>query len=451
MSDTTPIPLGIGFESASYPHVPNAAGKIIPVDNFDTSRHARDYKSDWRIMRSLGVTYARIPIRWPICEPEEGVWDFDWTDKYVSYVRSLGVVPIFDLLHHNSPPTYLPGGVSDQRFTECFVRYAIKVVERYNPRYITPINEMFPTAWFCFDRGIWYPHKQGEANLVEFGIKMAEAYCRAVHAMRDVRPDIQIVHNDSCESHSGLDPRSVVFARRMEGRKHFLTDLILGRVDHTHPYYSTMRKHGFDDEQEEWFRKNRIRIDILGLDIYVDHQHQYIRPFGADSDIFPSRAPIQWHKLIRSYWEYFGHIPIMILETNFRGTITTRMLHFKIVAMEAEMARSDGVDLRALYWFGGRDTCDWGKTDKNPGYVTRPMGDIDPVGVLWCDQRNYTAHQSEFSEVFGAYGRGEITAYHIPAYRPEPPTDRIFDTYSGFMQGPAWKWKDQVIPKSQRR
>ncbi len=70
-------------------------------------------------------------------------------------------------------------------------------------------------------------------------------------------------------------------ARRMH-RRHIVTDLVQGRIDHTHPLLPWMQKAGFSDYDCHWFlNATRRRIDIIGLDYYEHTEVElYTTPEG---------------------------------------------------------------------------------------------------------------------------------------------------------------------------
>jgi hypothetical protein len=64
---------------------------------------------------------------------------------------------------------------------------------------------------------------------------------------------------------------------------------------------------------------------------------------------------------------------------------------------------------------------------------------LDPVGIYWLDEQR-ERHASEFSEVYAALAKHQITAADIPAYAFLEP---VATELAGFMpQMSHWDWRE---------
>jgi hypothetical protein len=86
------------------------------VDVLDTTEHTVRYKEDLKLLVADGITEFRCCIPWHKIERVRGVYDWAWTDRYLGYVRRLGLKPIVDPLHHTSFPHWLEHGFAHPEF-----------------------------------------------------------------------------------------------------------------------------------------------------------------------------------------------------------------------------------------------------------------------------------------------------------------------------------------------
>src|SRR5829696_3922228 len=77
------------------------------VDVTETTQHDRRWREDLDLLASIGVRSLRYPLRWHRIEHERGQFDWTHTDAVLGHLRSLGMEPIVDLLHHTSYPRWI--------------------------------------------------------------------------------------------------------------------------------------------------------------------------------------------------------------------------------------------------------------------------------------------------------------------------------------------------------
>ncbi len=137
------------------------------VDIIETSGHATRWREDLELLRELGVTRLRYPVRWHRIEPAPGVHDWRHTDAVMAFLRDEGFEPIVDLVHHTSYPRWLTHGFADPRFGPAFLAFAEDVARRYPwiPAY-TLFNEPFATLFLSGHEAVWPPYHHGMEGFV---------------------------------------------------------------------------------------------------------------------------------------------------------------------------------------------------------------------------------------------------------------------------------------------
>jgi len=98
-----------------------------------------DYQSAKDYLGALGAKKARLQGGWAKCEPEQGVYYFDWLDDVVFDIRSQGVTPWIQLSYGN--PIYEGGGsirrdgglpIGSDKALAAWLQWTQKMVERYH-------------------------------------------------------------------------------------------------------------------------------------------------------------------------------------------------------------------------------------------------------------------------------------------------------------------------------
>jgi dTDP-4-dehydrorhamnose reductase len=338
----------------------------------ETGHGDRDLDLD--LIAGLGIKTLRYPVLWEtICAAPDSE-DWRWHDLRLDRLRKLGISPIAGLVHHGSGPRHCD--VLDPAFPEALARHAGNVARRYPwiDRF-TPVNEPMTTARLCGLYGHWYPHGRDEATC--FRVVVAE--CRAVAAsMKEIRranPAAKLVQTEDI-GRVFSTPLLRYQADHENERRWLALDLLTGRVDNHHPLYRRLLDHGIDERQLAELREHPCPPDILGIDQYltsdrfldedVDFHPQEI-PGGNSRhvyvDIAAARAGVAEEEVgflprIREAWERYG-LPIALAEVH-NGCTREEQLRWLLDAWSAaEMARSSGVDVRAVTVWSLLGATDW--------------------------------------------------------------------------------------------
>ena len=406
------------------------------TDVLDTTEHTVRYKEDLKLLVADGIDTFRCCIPWHKIERVRGVYDWAWTDRYLGYVRRLGLKPIVDPLHHTSFPQWLEHGFAHPDFPEVYQNFVRAFAQRY--RWVTDytiINEPLATAVLAGFMGEWYPHWRDRAGVVPIVLGKARAISRITPMLERMVPGLRVVHVDTCEKHYALDPESQYHTDFGNDLRFVIMDLILGRMEEGHPLWGIFREHGLTDEDVAAFKAHPARIDVLGLDFYAHSELGWT--VEGQSDGF---LPWGFKRVALEYSDRYPDYPIMLTETNVRGRIEDRITWLKYMVQETEALvpelEARGRRFEGFCWYPYIDSTDWCTLCREPNRR------IDPQGVFVLDPASFNRVGTELSDIYRRLAQGEIGSAEIPAYRIEEPVmlDRRVGKYLPLMAG--WDWRD---------
>ena len=249
--------------------VPQEGPGLRRLDEYELQQHYVQWGEDLDLAAGLGFDALRYGIPWYRVEPEDGRFDWRFTDLVVPAMVERGLEPIVDLIHYGTP-LWLRGEFRHPDYPRRVAAYAAAFAERYRAlvRYFTPLNEPFINAELCGRLGRWPPNLTGDAGFVKVLLALCEGMVETVEALRAVRSDAVIVHVEATGYGSTEDP---ALAERLGldlARQTLALDLITGRVDQRHRLRGYVETNGVSDAELAWFRDHAVDIDVLGLNYY---------------------------------------------------------------------------------------------------------------------------------------------------------------------------------------
>lgn len=409
------------------------------TDILGTTRHIERWESDLALLRSSSLTLLRYSVPWHRIERTPGVFDFAWFDGPMEYMRKHGMNPILDPLHHISFPDWLQDGFANPEFPAIYERFVAQLAGRYPwANLYTVFNEPLPTTLFCSYTGWWYPHHSSDDHFVRMAVNVARAICRVSAMLRQKIPNVQFIHVDTCEVHRAKDQKSEEWTAFANQRRFMMHDLILGRVNSQHPLYGYLHQHGLTDEDMQWLSDNATRIDILGLDYYIHSEIEWYwdQELGRANISWPVREPVGFARVAGDYVKRFG-LPVMLSETNLRGTYLDRLTWLKFMEEQCETLASRS-DFRGFCWYPSIDSTDW------CNFCTKATGTVDPQGIWRLDQSRWKRHASELSDYYVRLARGQVRSADLPAYLFTKETARDIGGYTQLMS--HWTgWREQDV------
>jgi beta-glucosidase/6-phospho-beta-glucosidase/beta-galactosidase len=385
-------------------------------DILGTTRHIEFWREDLTRLLEAGITTLRYSIPWHRIERRRGTYDWEWLDEPLRFMEEHGMRPIADPLHHTSFPEWLTGGFLNPDFPTLYEEFVTRICERYPfIRSYTVFNEPLATTIFCSYTGMWYPHYASDRHFVAMALRVARAICTACLALQAHDPTLEFVHVDTAESHQALEPRVLDWVHFLNHRRFLITDLILGRFTREHELYNYLKHNGASDDDLGWLQDHRVNISILGLDYYI---HSEMSWFCSPVTHVPAIAavnprPVGFAAVSQAYLDRY-RLPIMLAETNIRGTVEERIAWLKFMEWECEEVLLAGNDFRGFCWYPSIDTTDWWNA------CTQATGITDPQGIWSLDPTSLARIETELSRTYSELATGKVTSAQIPEYEFGP-------------------------------
>jgi beta-glucosidase/6-phospho-beta-glucosidase/beta-galactosidase len=375
-------------------------------DVLGTTRHVELWREDLVRLLRAGIRELRYSIPWHRIEARPGIYDWRWIDQPLRFMEANGMVPIADPLHHTSFPPWLTDGFLNPEFPARYQRFISHVCQRYPfIRKYTVFNEPLPTTLFCSYTGMWYPHLATDRDFVRMSLQVTRAISRACETLQQLKPEVTFVHVDTAEHHQSLDRKSVVWTNFANQRRFLLTDLALGRVKRDHELYDYLLSNGATADELMWFEDHPGQIHILGLDYYVHCEMLWSTPRTEQTPVMSIRKQGRrgFANIAEDYIERYK-FPVMLSETNLRGTVVERIAWLKMMEAECEELAVRGRDFRGFCWYPSIDTTDWWNA------CTQATGVTDPQGIWSLDPKTMQRVDTELSEFYTSLAKGKSSS-----------------------------------------
>ena len=339
---------------------PPAGSGMSSLDEYDLTGHTDAWRDDLEAARDLGATAVRYGVEWPKTNPAEG--EFDWTmlDERLAFAAGLGLTVVADLVHYGTP-TWLADAFADPRYPAAVAEFAGRFAERYRGvvDHLTPLNEPVTTASFAGLRGVWPPALTGWSGWTTVVLGIVEGMAASIRAIRRANADAVIVHVEASALYSAADARLDREATLLTRVGMLPTDLLLGRVDRSHPMHDWLRANGADADRLDRLRIDPPDIDILGVNYYPDlSPRQLIEVDGRVDQIAVNRGGEGLLDSLRSFSSRYG-LPLLITETSIEGDDDVRGAWVDASVRAVRRAIDDGLDIRGYTWWPLFDFVDW--------------------------------------------------------------------------------------------
>lgn len=332
------------------------------LDEYELTQHYTQWVSDLDLVRKSGATMIRYGIPWYKIEEQCGKFDWSWTDQVMAYFRKhRDLVPIIDLVHYGTPH-WLKNEFMNGDYPERVSCFAAAFAERYKDTvtYFTPLNEPYVTAEFCGLNKVWPPYLEGLDGFYSMMAQVGKGIVKTVNAIKKVHPDSRFVHVDATKKYITHDSRLQGEADLWNENRFVMWELVSGKIDSTHPLHSLMAQYGTGEETFDWFRKNRIDFDIVGLNYYPQFSVHEVTRDRKGNIIYPhlSGTEVDMADIIKEAYRRYQR-PIFITETSYRGSENERIDWLKRSVGACKGLKDDGIPLIGYTWFPFMDLVDW--------------------------------------------------------------------------------------------
>ncbi len=342
--------------------VPQSRPGHRPLDEYELIGHYEHWREDLALARDLGVRALRWGVPWYRVEPQEGHFEWGWTDEVLPYlVQELGITPIIDLMHYGCP-FWLKDEFANERYPDAVAAYAAAFARRYRGlvRWYTPLNEPLVNALLCGKRGVWPPYLRSDRGYTLLALQLARGISRTVDALREVDPDAVIVHVEATGLTRSATPELEPLATEEQWRNWLGLDLITGKVDSSHPLYPWLIRHGASYHHLKELIDHPPGWDVLGLNFYPQWttRELYFNPSGMLGVRLVEKEGRGFAEIIRSAHERYGGA-IMITETSARGSVRERAAWLDSSLGAIRTLRAEGVPVVGYTWFPLFTMIDW--------------------------------------------------------------------------------------------
>lgn len=341
-------------------------------EQLSRSGHAASQNDIDRFAR-IGFAALRFPILWEKTVRDAGRCDWGWAEPRLCRMRELDLRPIAGLIHHGSGPPST--NLLDPSFASRLADYARQVAEHFPwIEDYTPVNEPLTTARFSALYGHWYPHASDPLSFARALLHQIKGVALAMRAIREVNPKARLVQTEDLGKVHSTPLLS--YQAEFENCRRWLTfDLLLGRVDASHPMWSYFLSVGVKGQELDWFLENTCPPGLLGLNYYVvgerllderchrypDHvvnrngQHTYA-DVAAVRVLKPGITGAEG--VLAEAWERYA-IPMAVTEAHMGCTREEQLRWVIEIWRGAKTLRDRGAEVRAVTLWALLGAFDW--------------------------------------------------------------------------------------------
>lgn len=342
--------------------VPQVRSGHRSLDEYELMGHYENWREDLTLARDLGLGSMRWGVPWYKVEPEQGKFDWSWTDEVIPFmVEDLKLLPIIDLMHYGCP-FWMKKEFVNPDYPQRVAAYAAAFGERYKHliSWYTPLNEPIINALMCGMRGLWPPYLKGDTGYIRIMLQLARGIVRTVKALKDIDPGSVMVHVEAAGLTRTVREDLASLAREERYRGYLCYDLISGRLTHDHMLFSWLVRNGASPDALDEIARNPIGLDVVGLNFYPQWSTKllYIDKRGrlAFSETEPEGDGFK--ELITHYHDRYG-VPIMITETSAVGSDEVRQRWLESSVSMIRDLRNEGVPVLGYTWFPLFTMVDW--------------------------------------------------------------------------------------------
>lgn len=345
------------FFIAGFPGATRVPRNGRRIEQTELCGHQRFYAQDYARAKKLGLLVARESAQWSAIERIAGQYDFSFVRRRIHSARAQGVQLIWTLLDGGWPADV---DIMRPMFVQRFAAYArafarlLRDQEVKNP-IVVPINEIGPLSRAGGELAHVFPFM--EERGLELRCQLVRAAVAAIDAMREVLPEVRIMHVEPLIHVSAhpFHPEDADAAEAMRRDQYAVLDMLSGR---SWPQLGGREHH----------------LDLLGVSHYLSSQFYYAGPRHPGKMINPQA--VEWRRLSDLLAELGRRYacPLVLAATGHDGAGRAAWLRY--ICREVQHAASRGtsvyglcmspiVDCTAFQFEPRSSTGLWGESDKD--------------------------------------------------------------------------------------
>jgi beta-glucosidase/6-phospho-beta-glucosidase/beta-galactosidase len=350
----------VGIEDTFVPH---AVPGHRALDEYELTQHYRFWSEDLDLAAATGAGAIRYGFPWYRLNPAPGQFAWNWADRVVDRLDTLGLEAIVDLVHYGTP-LWLDNAFLHTDFPARLAEYAAALADRYRGRLDlwTPMNEPQITAMHCGEQGIWPPRLTGHDGYV----KLVRAIVRGVVAAQRAVAEAsggraRFVHVEAAFRYAGATDAFAEEVELLRARRFLIQDLLCGTVDDGHPLAGYLRRHGFGDDDLAWSAGNPAHPDVLGVNYYP---HLTTTEYRAAEVVPVALRPRRddWtaglEEVLRAFATRYER-PLMLTETSVAGGVPRRLAWLDASLELVAGLWGEGLEIVGYTWWPLFDLVGW--------------------------------------------------------------------------------------------
>lgn len=342
--------------------VPQERPGLRALDEYELMGHYEHWREDLALARQLGVSALRWGVPWYRVEPEQGVFDWGWTDQVIPYmIEDLGITPIIDLMHYGTP-FWLRKEFVNKDYPRAVAAYAAAFARRYRGlvKWYTPLNEPLVNALWCGKRGAWPPYLRGDQGYIRVMLQLVQGIIATVEAIKEIDPNTIMVHVEAAGLSRAIRQDLEALAAEEQRRGYVAYDLLVGNVTHDHPLFSWLLRSGASPDVLAEIARRPIKLDVMGLNFYPQWstQHLYVDGRGRLAYRLHQEDGAGFAAVVNDYYQRYK-VPIIITETSAFGADDLRANWLKSSVEAVKYLRGQRIPVLGYTWFPLFTMIDW--------------------------------------------------------------------------------------------
>jgi beta-glucosidase/6-phospho-beta-glucosidase/beta-galactosidase len=248
----------------------------------------------------------------------------------------------------------------NRNYPEAVADYAHALAERYGDRLNawTPLNEPQWTARLCGESAAWPPELSGHDGYLQVMLAICRGIVMCQQAIKAAVSAAEIVHVEASFRYDVKTGADETDAQLLAQRRFLATDLVTGRVDGAHPLVGYLASHGVRDVELDWFQRNRVTPDVLGMNYYpMWSTLEYANVGDATVAVERDDGVAGLTEVLTVAATRYG-VPVMLTETSFEGAIEARLSWLNQSVAAVRDMRHD-VDVVGFTWWPFLDQVRW--------------------------------------------------------------------------------------------
>lgn len=379
---------GVGIENTWMVQAePEKDGPRRVLDEYALTGHDDQWRDDLLLAASLGINCVRYSLPWPRVEVAPRVYEFGALKARLEYLKSLGLIPILDLIHYGTPP-WMQDGIADPRFVDSLGDYARATAEHLGGlvTHFTPYNEPQVAAALCGATGTWPPYASSPAAFAKLGVRIAQAMVACSRGLRSALPSATLISADPINWQladalfSDLDADDPATESLRAAVGSFPASLAYGKVPLKHPLSELLTSLGVPPSELDWLAENGERPDVFGYNHYPDIVDY---PNGPDFTLQSTLPLAQAARAATGHVEqglrraqaYFDG-RVYLTETSAGLSSDARAAYATALGELCERLRSSGFPLVGLNWWPLVQAVQWDYRDR----ITQPVSEFFTPG-----------------------------------------------------------------------